>query len=449
MLSPPPPKPKRFLGRTEIIVIGLVLAIIGSIIASSFPKDSTTNYTGFGMLLSGIAITILGACAAATASIKNRLCTYAPNSRLRRIRILSASVWFVGLGLVLAVLGSILASVFDRNNLLNSAGFNMLISGIFVFFAGVVGTMLSMMGTYGAVTGKTSGLKVEKTRGLLGSIAAVCIGMALIIVGWIIAGCYSKETLENYAGFGALLAGIMVLSIGVCGAVVGTIKKRLTQAFSGQRPPAIILGGIWAVGIGAMLVIVGSLIASSYAKSTMMNYAGFGLLLAGAGVFVYGIFETARISALGYLSSKKMPKLNPQDTVKRKQKLSTRINNSLIGSRAILNVAGLMSAIGLLFFSLWQLDLIVSGPVWYPGWAWSGPEGAYADHYFQCYLWKTTIGQAYDTLFMLVFISFVILFVSAFFWPRWQKEEPRKEEPSAATPSSSPFPPPPPAANEG
>ena len=90
----------------------------------------------------------------------------------------------------------------------------------------------------------------------------------------------------------------------------------------------------------------------------------------------------------------------------------------------MLNLAGIMVAMGLLFFSLWQLDLIVSGPVWWSsgvhgtGSGWSHPSGAYSNDYFQCFLWKTTIGQAYDTLFMLIFISFIILFASAFFWPR-------------------------------
>jgi hypothetical protein len=53
------------------------------------------------------------------------------------------------------------------------------------------------------------------------------------------------------------------------------------------------------------------------------------------------------------------------------------------------------------------------------GWNWPGP-GAYANDYFQCFLWKTTVGQAYDILFLMIFISFIVLFASAFFWPRWR-----------------------------
>jgi hypothetical protein len=97
-----------------------------------------------------------------------------------------------------------------------------------------------------------------------------------------------------------------------------------------------------------------------------------------------------------------------------------------VKTSAVLNLAGAMFALGLLFFSLWQLDLIVSGPVWWSsgsqgtGTGWSHVNGAYSNDYFQCFLWKTTVGQAYDTFFLLIFISFIVLFASAFFWPRFR-----------------------------
>ena len=55
-------------------------------------------------------------------------------------------------------------------------------------------------------------------------------------------------------------------------------------------------------------------------------------------------------------------------------------------------------------FSVWQLDLIVVAPVWSYGW--TQPQPRYADQYFQCWIWRTTIGEAYDVLFFLNFISF-------------------------------------------
>ena len=107
-----------------------------------------------------------------------------------------------------------------------------------------------------------------------------------------------------------MLIGIAVLSAGISQTVVLVLKNRwnLNEYCLGENEPRIVLGSIWAICIGAMLVINGSLIASSYAKSTLMNYAGFGMLLAGTGVFVYGMFETARISAMsamGYLTGKR------------------------------------------------------------------------------------------------------------------------------------------------
>jgi len=87
----------------------------------------------------------------------------------------------------------------------------------------------------------------------------------------------------------------------------------------------------------------------------------------------------------------------------------------------VFNVLGIMVAVSLLLFSIWQWDIIVSGPVWWEssptgvGWHWDGP-GAYQRACFQCFLWKTTIGVAYDTLLFLMFTSFVLLGISLWFW---------------------------------
>jgi hypothetical protein len=63
-------------------------------------------------------------------------------------------------------------------------------------------------------------------------------------------------------------------------------------------------------------------------------------------------------------------------------------------------------------FSVWQLDIICVDPVWKYGW--KQPEPRYADQPFQCWLWRTTIGEAYDTLLFLNFVGFygtVVCFV--------------------------------------
>ena len=68
----------------------------------------------------------------------------------------------------------------------------------------------------------------------------------------------------------------------------------------------------------------------------------------------------------------------------------------------------------LMIFGIWQLDLICVNPVWQVGWCHS--IGRFADDYFQCWLWKTTVGQAYDTLWFLIFTSWWILLISLWFW---------------------------------
>ncbi|MBT0160769.1 hypothetical protein G4O51_12385 [Candidatus Bathyarchaeota archaeon A05DMB-2] len=78
------------------------------------------------------------------------------------------------------------------------------------------------------------------------------------------------------------------------------------------------------------------------------------------------------------------------------------------------NVAAIALAAFLHIFSLWQLDLICVGPVW--GYGWTPPQPRYAEQYFQCWLWKTTIGEAYDVLFFVNFLSFWVLFAALWFW---------------------------------
>jgi hypothetical protein len=424
-------------GKTKAITIGLALAVIGSIICSSYAKDTITNYTGFGMLLAGIATFVLGIFATATATLKTRLSQEAPASiKVNKPKMLFLSIWSIGIGIVLAIIGSILGSAYAKNTIINYTGFGMLLTGICVFVLGIFGTALATLQTRLNKPETQSGVKVDKPRFLFYSILLIGIGIILTVVGFIVADSYEKETIMNYTGFGMLLVGIAIFSLGISGTAVTILNNRwcLTGKRTSEGRPRVLLGGIWAIGIGSMLFINGSLIASSYAKNTLMNYSGFGMLLAGTGVFVYGIFETARISAMGYLSSRRNNTCNEdiEDlALKKKEKFSVRLKNFqsyLVTTRAVLNIAGIMVAMGLLFFSLWQLDLIVSGPVWWEsslkgqGWSWSGP-GAYANDHFQCFLWKTTVGQAYDTLFMLIFISFIVLFASAFFWPRWREKQ--------------------------
>ena len=370
-------------------------------------------------MLTGIATGILGIFATTAATLKMRLSMEETASIRAKPRMLFFSVWAIGIGVALAVIGSIVASAYEKNTMINDTGFGVLLSGICVFVLGFFGIMLATIGTRINQTLSHSGVKVERPRFLFPSILSMGIGTALTVIGSIISRSYAKETMMNYTGFGMLLSGIAILSLGISGTLVIILKNRweLNENHTDEEQPRVVLKSIWSIGIGSMLIIIGTLVASSYEKNTLTNYVGFGMLLAGTGIFVYGVFETARISAMGFLSRKRNG-----TTVKMP---SGNIWKNLVRTRAVLNIAGIMAALGLLFFSLWQLDMIVSGPVWWAsspygqGWSWSGP-GPYADNYFQCFLWKTTIGQAYDTLFLLIFISFIVLFASAFFWPRLQ-----------------------------
>jgi hypothetical protein len=414
-------------GKTEALIIGLILAIVGSIVAGSFEKGTLTNYAGFGMLLAGITAVVAGACSLVSSGVADRLQRENPElCRGKRRLPLCTSIWAIGVGVVLAVIGSLLASTYDRALLLNTAGFGMLLTGISV---SVLGLSSAALGTVRIELNRNQKAEVKTPKMLIFDVVSLGLGVVFLVVGSIVAGSYSKETLLNYAGFGMLIFGIAILSLGASGTAVAMLKARLYPdgEETDEYKPRMLFGSIWAIGIGVMLLITGSLLAATFEKNSLMNFAGFGLLLSGAGVFVYGLFETAKASAMGYLNyrnsstvtrhSRKLEK--PQETLLSRLK-SFWLN--LVRTSAVLNLSGVIIAVCILFFSLWQLDLIVSGPVWYSnpdgsGWNWHGP-GPYADNYFQCFFWKTTIGQAYDTLFMLIFISFVVMFASAYFWPR-------------------------------
>lgn len=98
------------------------------------------------------------------------------------------------------------------------------------------------------------------------------------------------------------------------------------------------------------------------------------------------------------------------------REIKRRLKNSWIKIRAknLLNIVGVIFSTAFMMFGIWQLDLIVSRPVWVAGWC--HPIGRFADEYFECWLWKTTIGEAYNDLLFFIFVSFFILFFSLWFW---------------------------------
>jgi hypothetical protein len=263
----------------------------------------------------------------------------------------------------------------------------------------------------------------ENQEPLPSSMTAIAAGLIMIFIGSIMSSNWARDTMINYAGFGLLLAGIAIFVLGTVGTASNKLKACLDQrAPAGVRVnPKVLSRRVWSIGIGIVLTVIGSIVGSCYAKETIMNYAGFGLQLSGIVFLVLGAFETARISANIYMCRSRA---NAKLGVKTHRSFWSQVQSywkQFVTTHTLYNIAGIMAALSLLLFSLWQLDLIVSGPVWWTdgtvGWHWDGP-GAYADTDFQCFLWKTTIGQAYDTLFLLIFISFILLFASVFFWHR-------------------------------
>ncbi|MCW4047563.1 MAG: hypothetical protein NWE99_08405 [Candidatus Bathyarchaeota archaeon] len=247
----------------------------------------------------------------------------------------------------------------------------------------------------------------------------------MLFIGSIISSNWAKETMINDTGFAMLLSGTAIFVLGIFGTAIATLKNRLNQKaacigikINNQK---VLFRSMWTVGIGVVLTFIGATVGSCYAKETLMNYTGFGMQLAGLALLILGAFETAKISTNIYMNIKRATKLQG---VKTDRSFGMRVRNFwryVVTTHTLYNIAGIMIALSLLLFSLWQLDIIVSGPVWWTdgtaGWHWDGP-GAYADASFQCFLWKTTIGQAYDTLFLLIFVSFIVLFVSVFSWRR-------------------------------
>lgn len=101
------------------------------------------------------------------------------------------------------------------------------------------------------------------------------------------------------------------------------------------------------------------------------------------------------ISSVSFLGSDKMklPKLKPHS----------------------LNVLLAVFATCLFFFGIWQHDMICVDKIWRPG---------VADGYFQCWIWKTTLGEGYDVTLFLIFLGYWLMFAALWFW----NDEAKREE---------------------
>ena len=237
-------KPRK--GKTQAIIAGLVLVIIGSIIAGSFEKSTLTNYAGFGMLLVGIAAFVVGSCSMASANIENRLRRDLPSmcSEGRRPPI-CVSIWLIGVGIILGVIGSILANTYARESIINMTGFGMLLVGIGIFMVGLSGTALGTV-RIELNQNKKTGANVVIPKIMFFDIVSIGIGVILLVIGSILAGSFEKESLLNYSGFSILIVGIALLCLGASGTVIAILKFRLNldKLEHDEVKPGKILGSV-------------------------------------------------------------------------------------------------------------------------------------------------------------------------------------------------------------
>jgi hypothetical protein len=80
---------------------------------------------------------------------------------------------------------------------------------------------------------------------------------------------------------------------------------------------------------------------------------------------------------------------------------------------------GIVIAVVLFFFGLWQMDLICWGPVWNA--TWIEPPNGYFNNVFEFGRigeWKftTTLGAAYDICQGLMVIGFIVAILSLWLW---------------------------------
>src|SRR5208283_2507710 len=90
------------------------------------------------------------------------------------------------------------------------------------FVSGIFGSLLGTLETRLIKNRPQSSIKPKV---LFSSIISVGIGIVLTVIGSMVAGSYAKETTLNYAGFGTLLVGIAVLSLGMSGTAVTILKS--------------------------------------------------------------------------------------------------------------------------------------------------------------------------------------------------------------------------------
>jgi hypothetical protein len=135
------------------------------------------------------------------------------------------------------------------------------------------------------------------TKALTKGIAGLVAGIGLLIAGYQVNALYYRPF--GYVGFLLMVAGCVITVLGTFKTVEGILKRVLEKELKRPKwlPPRIteisptaLFHNLQIVSYGLSSALVGSLIASTWAKFTIENYTGFGLLVVGLGVIIFGVF---------------------------------------------------------------------------------------------------------------------------------------------------------------
>lgn len=150
-------------------------------------------------------------------------------------------------------------------------------------------------------------MKLQKP--LLSGLSAIIAGIVFSAAGSDACKSWAKFTIENYVGFGILSAGIVFIVLGIFLLAEGIFKtilareKRiprwLPSRFSELSSLKSLFQKLHLFACGVALFIVGSLTGSTWAKFTIENYFGFGMLMVGSAALILGVVGIATAYVLG------------------------------------------------------------------------------------------------------------------------------------------------------
>ena len=126
-------------------------------------------------------------------------------------------------------------------------------------------------------------------------VVLIAFGLFLLLFGSGLGNFFAKFTLGNYLGFGMFLAGIAVIVFGGFGIVATFLREVKHLQFSSR--------GVWVIATGLSSFILGSILGGSFAKYTLENNVGGGMLFSGIALMIIGVVGTTITYAKAYSKS--------------------------------------------------------------------------------------------------------------------------------------------------